>query len=146
MANYDFYNNYNHIFMIVLFFIGIILTTVSWDIDSKLQETECKSQSLKTSNKLVLTIGITLIVSSISFFTCTSYTDAKFEERSLSVYIISMTILGIVLIALGSIISSESNESCANKGNPSNIWGIGLFIVLLSLGYFYLKFKNIKKL
>ena len=146
MANYSFYNNYNHIFMIVLFFIGIILTTVSWSIDSKIQDKPCKSESLKTANKLVLTIGITLIVSSISFFTCTSYTDIKFEERSLSIYVISMTILGIVLIALGSIISSESVNECSNSGNPSNIWGSGLFIVFLSLGYFYLKFKNIKKI
>lgn len=146
MAKDSFYNNYNHIFMIVLFFIGIILTTVSWSIDSKLQETECKSQSLKTSNKLVLTIGVALIVSSISFFTCTSYTDAKFEEYSLTAYVISMLVLGVILISLGSIIGSESTGACANTGNPSNIWGIGLFIVLLSLGYFYLKFKNVKKL
>ena len=146
MTNNNFYNNYNHIFMIVLFFIGIILTTVSWSIDNKLQDKDCKSASLKSSNKLVLTIGITLIVSSISFFTCTSYTDAKFKDSSLTAYVIIMTVLGIVLIALGSIISSESVDNCANTGNASNIWGIGLFIVLLSLGYFYLKFKNIKKI
>jgi hypothetical protein len=56
-----------------------------------------------------------------------------------------MLSLGVILIILGSIISADSNQNCQNKGNPSNIWGIGLFIVLLSIGYFYLKFKNIKK-
>jgi len=146
MEKDSFYNNYNHIFMIVLFFIGIILTSVSWTIDSKLQDTECKSTSLKTSNKLVLTIGITLIVSSISFFTCTSYTDASFSSQSLTVYISSMLVLGIILIALGSIISAESVNECVNSGNASNIWGLGLFIILLCGGYFYLKFKNIKKI
>ena len=54
--------NYNHLFMIIIFFIGVVLFSISWNIDEKLQDTTCTNKPLKTSNKLVLCIGTILIV------------------------------------------------------------------------------------
>ena len=71
--------NYNHLFMIIIFFIGIVLFSVAWNIDEKLQNTQCTSTSLKTSNKLVLCIGTILIVFSLSFFSCSVYCDKTFD-------------------------------------------------------------------
>ena len=51
-----------------------------------------------------------------------------------------MFLLGILLIVLGSIIANESTKSeCANKGNPTIIWGLGTAIVVSCLAYFFKK-------
>ena len=71
--------NYNYVFMISILIIGIILFSVSWDIDNILQKSNCKSSSLKTSNKIVLCISVALIVSSLSFFKCSSQKNTPFN-------------------------------------------------------------------
>ena len=131
------------IFMASLFIIGIMLTIVSWDIDTKLEDSLCKSKSLKTSNKIVLCIGITLMVSALSFYSCSTSCDSVIAGVHYVYYIILMFILGIILIVLGSIISSESSKvECVNTASPSIIWGLGLIIVLGCGFYFYTKIKD----
>ena len=133
---------YNHVFMGVIFTIGAVLTTVSWDIESKLEDTTCTSSSLKTANKLALVIGIIFITSSLSFFGCSFNCQSVMSGYSLGVYIMTLFLLGILLIVLGSIISSASIDNCMNTGSPASIWGLGLLIVLTCLTFFYLKYKN----
>lgn len=138
--------NYNHLFMIIIFFIGIVLFSVAWNIDEKLQNTQCTSTSLKTSNKLVLCIGTILIVFSLSFFSCSVYCDKTFDTGpSLLIHIASIFVLGILLVIMGSIISTNSINTCVNSGSPTTIWGLGIILVLISLTYFFMKFKNTKK-
>ena len=133
---------YNHVFMGVVFTIGAVLTTVSWDIEAKLENTPCNSSSLKTANKLALVIGIIFITSSLSFFGCSYNCQSVMTGYNLGTYLISLFLLGIMLIVLGSIISASSVDACMNTGSPASIWGMGLLIVLTCLLYFYLKYKS----
>ena len=84
---------YNHVFMGVIFTIGAVLTTVSWDIESKLEDTTCTSSSLKTANKLALVIGIIFITSSLSFFGCSFNCQSVMSGYSLGVYIMTLFLL-----------------------------------------------------
>ena len=126
--------NYNYVFMISILIIGIILFSVSWDIDNILQKSNCKSSSLKTSNKIVLCISVALIVSSLSFFKCSSQKNTPFNLENLNLYIMIMFLFGFTLIVLGSIISNQSVNECVNLYNTSTVWGLGVFIVLFSGG------------
>lgn len=136
---------YTSIFMILIFIIGIILTIVSWDIDAKIQKLNCQSSSLKTSNKIVLCIGITFIVSSLSFYVCSTKCGSVIRGYNYMFYILTMLLLGIALIVLGSIISSESSKpECQNTGNPSTIWGLGVIITLLCLSFLFVRYRNNK--
>lgn len=134
---------YTTIFMAVLFVIGIILTYVSWDIDSKIQDLDCKSRSLKTSNKIVLCIGIILITSTLSFYSCSKSCANTLVGYRHTYYIAIMLLLGLTLIVLGAIISSESSkENCENTASPSIIWVLGVVILISCSFYLYDKFKN----
>ena len=126
--------NYNYIFMMLILIIGLILFFVSWDIDNKLQNTDCKSTSLKTCNKIVLCISVALIVSSVSFFNCAKKVNVTSGSAKIDLYTVFMFLFGIVLIVLGSIISTQSVGVCVNSYNITSIWGLGAFIVLFSGG------------
>jgi drug/metabolite transporter (DMT)-like permease len=136
-------SKYTAIFMITLFVIGVILTVISWDIDSKLEDKKCTSKELKTANKIVLCIGIIFIVSSLSFYACSTKCNSSITGFHYNFYIFAMLALGITLIVLGSIISSESSKTpeCNNTGNPTIIWGLGTLIVLACGLYFYNEYK-----
>ena len=127
---------YNQIFMGIIFTIGLVLTTVAWDIESKLEKKNCLSSSLKTSTKLCLMIGVIFITSSISFFGCSYKCGSVMGGYSIGVYIITLFVLGIILIVLGSLISaSSSTENCESNSSYSSIWAIGVFMVLTCLIY-----------
>jgi len=133
---------HNHVFMGVIFIIGAVLTTVTWDIDAKIENTDCKSVNLKTANKLALIIGIIFLTSSLSFFGCSSRCENVMSGYNIVTYIIILFLLGILLIVLGSIISASSIDSCANSGSIASIWGLGIAIVLSCIIYFYLQYKD----
>ena len=126
--------NYNYIFTMLILMIGVILFFVSWDIDNKLQNTDCKSTSLKTCNKIVLCVSVALIVSSLSFFKSASKLSVSSGSNKINLYTIFMFLFGIILIVLGSIISTQSVGVCVNSYNITSIWGLGAFIVLFSGG------------
>ena len=133
-------HQHTSIFMIILFIIGVILIVVSWDIDQQLQTLNCQSRALKTSNKLALSIGIVFATSSLAFYSCSRACGSAVSGFHYKIYIIMMFLLGILLIVLGSIIANESTKSeCANKGNPTIIWGLGTAIVVSCLAYFFKK-------
>jgi hypothetical protein len=77
----------------VIFVIGLIVTTTSWDIDSKLQDKNCTSSSLKTANKLALIIGVIFISSSLSFFGCSYKCQSVMSGLNITVYLTSLLIL-----------------------------------------------------
>lgn len=135
---------YTQVFMITLFIIGIILTIVSWNIDSNLENKVCKSKTLKTLNKIVLCIGIIFIVSSIWFYLCSRKCKNSIHGLHYILYIYAMLILGFVLIILGAIITSESNKyiECNNKKDPPVIWILGTVITITSLVSIYNTYKN----
>ena len=138
--------NYNHAFMIFVFFIGIILFSISWNVDEKLQNTTCTSKPLKTCNKLVLCIGTILMAFSLSFFGCSAYCDKTFDSGpSLLIHVASLFVLGILLTVLGGIINANSIDDCSNSAPSSSIWLLGVLLTIMSVVYFYMKFKNVKR-
>jgi len=135
---------FNNFFMIIIFIIGFILFHTSWNIDAQLQDkTSCNSKILKTHNKIVLCLGLTLIVSSLSFFTCSNYNDKTFSDVSLELYVGGITFLGIMLIYFGLKISGNATGDCSVTGG-STIWLLGLFILFAGLYFFNRKFQIIK--
>jgi hypothetical protein len=136
---------YNHVFMAIIFAIGAILTTVTWDIDAKIEDKNCSSTTLKTVNKLGLIIGVILMTSSISFFGCSYRCQNVLGGYNLATYIGTLCMLGIVLIILGTIISASSIDNCSNAGSPASIWGLGTIIVLSCIIYFYFTYRNLIK-
>ena len=141
MQNMDM--NYNHIFMTILLFIGLILIGISWNIDSNLSTTNCKSYSLKTANKFVMIIGVMFFTSSICFFGCTSKCSTVIKEFNFMIYVLSMFVLGVILIILGSIISAQSNSVAeCSTADATSIWVLGLLIVLTCVGYTGYKYKK----
>jgi len=114
----------------VLFLIlGVITYYISWNIDSSIAETQCKSSSLKTANKLLLTISVILIsISSLSLLGCD-----QLSTKNKIIYSSVLIVLGILLITLGSIIvsNSGSDSSCSSAHGKGAEWVIVAGIVLL---------------
>jgi asparagine N-glycosylation enzyme membrane subunit Stt3 len=134
----------NHVFMVIIFIIGIILFIVSWNIESDLESKQCTNSDLKTSVKIVLCISIVLIVSSISFFICSS--SKKSPNFGLSFYLATMFILGVTLLVLGTVIDSNSTGTCSTSSNASNIWGIGISLIVVCAMFLYIKQTNTKRM
>jgi hypothetical protein len=121
--------------LILSFVIGLVLFIVSWNIDNSLQNTECKSTSLKTSNKLVFMISnILLTISTMCLL-------GKLDAEILLRYVSYITIfLGLLLIVLGTIINIQSNtDDCVNQAGSGWIWSLGLLLFLLSSVDLYYK-------
>ena len=135
--------DYNHVFMTVLLFVGLILITISWNIDNNLETTNCKSTQLKTTNKLVMIIGTAFFVSALSFFGCSQRCGNVLMGCNVGVYVLFMTLLGITLIILGAIISSQSSMPGCSMADATSIWVLGIVIVLVCLFYFGNKYKHI---
>jgi len=135
---------YTNIFRISIFLIGLILFIVAWDIDNKLQKSPCISTSLKTCNKIVLSIGLIFMSTSASFAICSSKCSNSIYGYSAKVYLGSMAVLGITLIILGSIISANSTGLCKDSGNPTIIWGLGALLLVICVIYFYSEYYKKK--
>jgi hypothetical protein len=132
----------NSMVMILIFFIGIFLIVESISISNKIPK-NCNSDKLRKSNTAILSIGIIFIVSSMSFFICQSTCDCGGDQsgnKDINYLVGSSIVLSLVLVVLGSIISSESKlQNCGNI-NSGSIWGSGLIVIIvcsLYLGYKY---------
>lgn len=132
----------NQILMVIILCIGIVLTYSSYKVSVDLESTSCSSAALKRSNRGVMFIGMTFMISSISFFICLSRCECLIEtmEVNTAIYGAFMFLLSIVLIVLGSIIHGEAKKDCSQAvHNAPTIWGMGLLMLLLSgayLGYY----------
>lgn len=142
-------HNLNEYFMIFIFFIGIVLFAISWNIDQKLQSSLCTNTALKTSNKLVLCIGNMLIAFSLSYlgfyFYCNKegkHQKGEKNENKSIIYAMGTFVFGILLIILGIIINVNSIQECNNYGS-STIWGLGSLLVILSV-FFIMRSKKEK--
>ena len=118
------------IFYILCLILSIITYYISWNIDSSIQETQCKSSALKTSNKLLLTVSTMLIsISALSLIGC--------DQLSISnkiVYSSLIIVFGILLVTLGSIIVNQSKSDCSSAKGKGAEWiiVIGLLIIAVS--------------
>jgi hypothetical protein len=131
-------------FMFIIFVTGLFLTVHSLKIESSLDKANCKDVNLKRSNRAVMMIGITFIVSSISFTVCVNKCECGPGGYSMNFYLISSLILGIILIVLGSImIDGSKNKNCSPaKGSSKIILFVGLLIFASTTGYLYFENKD----
>lgn len=137
-------NTENTIFMMFIFILGFFLTWASWNIQSKLDKaTDCTKVNVKRANQGVMVIGLTFIVSSISFYICMTKCHCSGNGRgySMDFYAVSSLFLGITLIVLGSIIVGGANDACkAVKGTYANMILItGVFMTVICFGYLLLQ-------
>ena len=134
--------NYNHVFMVFIFFIGLILTIFSSRIDKNATANNCNSEELRLLTKVLLCMGITFTVSALSFFMCVSNCGKSETVFSLYIYMIFTFLLGVGIIVISSLIMSSSSD-CKSIGSDINvILGVGILITVISLGYFILSIKN----
>jgi Kef-type K+ transport system membrane component KefB len=132
--------------MFLIFLIGIILTYSSWNIDAQLDSKNCTDVNLKKSNKGVFVIGIICITSAVSFLIC-NLSNSNSSNKSLNVninfYALFILTLGIILMILGSIISSKSVNVCSNsKSFTTPIWLLGVLMILFSVTYLVVPYKS----
>ena len=145
-------NKGNTVFMLFIGFLGVLLTYASWSISAKLNEKTCTSSNLKNSNQAVNLLGLSGIISCVSYFICVSRSvcDKDTEDKSSGLaiygYLSFVLVIGIMIIVLGSIIEVESKKECKGVSKYSGIiWGTGVGLVLFSLSFFgfngYKKYK-----
>lgn len=146
----------NNMLVSFILMLGIFLSVLSWGVDNRLKDKACVSTKLKSANQGVMVIGLIFIVSSISFFICISKCNCSQsgnvnESNVFKGYILFCLVVSIILIVLGSIISSEAKEECADASKyASGIWIVGvlMFIVFGGItglkGYSMYKSKNME--
>lgn len=143
------------IFAVFLIIIGIITLLISFNIDKTINDNQkdCTSKDLRNSNIGVMITSTVLVCLSASYIGCITRCDCK-QLKNIDKYVTGnptyfsmlLMILGIVLIAFGSIISKNSDKCSDVKSKSKYIWGMGLFVLLISIVMIVLCFlKNKKK-
>jgi hypothetical protein len=122
-------------FLIILLFIGIALFYLAWTLDAQLEKLTCANPAIKTSLKLLLSTGAVLVTASTTLLA-----NSISTELSQTVFNVTMIILGIFIIVLGSIIVANSSDDGKSPGSNCKIqgadwvWIIGVLMVLVSGG------------
>lgn len=136
----------NSVFMLFIFFIGFFLTYLSWGLQSSINKTTtCKDISLKNSIQGVMVIGLTFIVSSLSYIVCVNTCNSKSNgNMNTTIYLAFTMSLGVVLIVLGSIlVNGSKKDSCPiSKSSCNAILTFGIVITFSCLIYMGVNYKN----
>ena len=117
------------VFYVLFLILGLVTYYISWNIDSSIATSTCKSAALKTSNKILLTISSLLVaISLLSLLGC----DALSTQNKL-IYSSITIILGLLLIILGSIIVANSGKdsSCSRASGEGAVWVIVFGIIII---------------
>ena len=125
---------FNSIFMSLMLILGLVLVYISWDTDAKL--IACGNQTLKNANKILLVLGTAMVAFSIAYFRVSLGYECL--EYDMTTYLVMITILGIILIVLGAVITANSKGTCVNTGGSNIVWILGTFMVVLCAVVFYL--------
>lgn len=138
--------NVNNTFLAVLLSVlGLFLAVTSLRLSSVIQGNSVCAQSntLQNANRGILVVGIVLFMSSFGYLLCKSNCSGNLSSSSTSsdnmMYMVFNLMLGIVVIVLFSIVSSELNKCNASvsKTDSSMVMGgliIGVAVTVLSLG------------
>lgn len=135
--------NLNNTFLAVaLAVLGLFLTFVSLKLNGVIESNNvCMTKtSLVNSNRIVLIVGVVLFMSSVGYLVCKRNCSGNLSVESTSdtMFLGFNLVLGIVIIVLFSIISSELNKcnvSLVGMDSGLVIMGIiiGVCATLLSL-------------
>ena len=133
----------NVAFMSFITLIGFWLLYPSWDMNNKMRNKTCKGV-LNTLNMLVATVAVTCIVFGLSFAICMSKCDCR-GTGSIGGFTVGgfTLLLGIFLIVVGSMVIQNAKGECEDlKGSGTMVLVPGLFMVVGSLGYGFMKTQN----
>ncbi len=131
-------------FMSFVVLLGLLMIVVSGRIDSAIG-VNCKSVNLVRANKAVSSIGLIVTTFMLTMMSCLYKCDCSKQlssgGRLISninmMYSAVLTVLGIVLVVLGSIIRSEvKKQGCSEAKKSSNaILSLGVLLTDMSGGY-----------
>lgn len=133
------------LFALINFIIGIIVLIISLGIDRQITENKCVDKDLRNANIGIMLTSTILTCLSASYIGCFMKCTDCFaktpsptgEETSVTgnavFFNILSIILGIILIVFGSIIASKSKTCLKVKSHSTYIWGLGIFVCVVSL-------------
>jgi hypothetical protein len=134
----------NNLLIGVILILGVFMVFESLSISKKIKS-DCDSNKLRNSNRGVLMIGTTFVVLAVSFAICnySSPSGTTTGTKEANFVVGFALILGIVLISLGSIISSESKKTDCSA-SASSIYTVGIVMFLSCSIYIGNEVYNVK--
>ena len=125
------------IFMVLMMVIGILLLILTKRVNDEIKP-GCISEKLRNANRGVLVVGVLLIAIGASNLICEWRCDCSSSslesDKLILIYSTVVSLLGIVLISLGAVISSESKDLC-NAPSGNSIWQLGIIATIIPLAY-----------
>lgn len=137
----DFFSKINllHLFMFLLFIIGLLLIIITFSAYSKLG-TDCKSQGLRTKLRWAICIGTTFISLSIGYTICISRQDSNcdFGERAnWKTYIMLILLMGMGggLLTLSTGIKKDLSCNIDLGSTPDILTALSIAQIILPILY-----------
>ena len=129
----------NQLFCLAILILGIVMLVTNFQVDNALRGKQCTDSALNNANKGILVLAVTAIVSSLGYMACLSKcTSGVGSVYETEVYVGFSLLLGIVLIALGSVIHNRAAKemSCESaKHHTTLLVTIGVIMTVISGGY-----------
>ena len=130
---------FNQLFSLVILVLGIVMLVTNFQVDNALRGKQCNDTALNNANKGILVLAVTAIVSSLGYMAClTKCTSGVGSVYETEVYVGFSLLLGIVLIALGSIVHNRAAavmDCSAAKHHTTLLITVGVIMTVLSGGY-----------
>lgn len=139
-------DNVNLLFILLVLVLGLVMCILSIRINKQIAG--CPSTKLGNANRWGLVISVAMIASAISFFLCKWNSPASpsgsMMAHPLLLYTVFLLVLGIVLIVLGGVMSSEMKKlNCTvGKREVMGVWVMGIVLLLVSLGYMVMRYRK----
>lgn len=129
---------------------GLVLGFILFVLTASIHKESIKCQELDISNAIsaLFVISTSMVVSALAFFVCRLKTPkcsavVPNTPSSVKVYIVFNTILAVLLITLGAIITNKTkNNDCSEKMKKSanGVWSLGVILLLPLIIYFVILF------
>jgi len=134
------------VFTTILFLIGVFLLWINFSIDKHSDQT-CLSDKVRQANKVILAIGVSYIILSLTYATCKLKCNCDKVDVDDNLHFLFLAVTSIVLIILGSIINvSSKKNSCEKDTQIYSAFTVTSAVLMLVItgGAFYIDKKNIK--
>lgn len=135
--------NLLHIFMFIVFIIGILLIIITFEAYSKLTQ-QCSSNSLKNKLQISIIIGTVFAITSIGYFICVMKKSCKCNiglkaSWQLYTFVVISTGMGVGLLLLSNGIKNDLKQpNCNINLNyiPDILFGLSIAQIIMSVLYF----------
>ena len=145
--------NLLHLFMLLIFIVGILLIILTFIVYSKLKDS-CNSQNLKNKLRLAIGLGTTFVVITISYMMCITNSNCKCdfgENTNWKFYIMLLLLIsigsGLLILTIGINNDLKTNNCDVDLGIvPNLLIGLSITQIVISFIYFIysLKYKGNK--